>query len=70
MPTVKIVPFPGSEGPIGPRGLQGIQGDTGLTGPLGDATAYTPEVPADWNAVPTTIAQALDELAARLRIAE
>lgn len=36
MPTVKIVPFPGSEGPIGPRGLQGIQGETGLTGPIGE----------------------------------
>ena len=87
MPTIKIVPFPGVEGPTGPRGLQGIQGETGLTGPIGpvgpsitgetgpvgpqgDATLYTPAVSADWNIGPTTIAGALDELAARLRIAE
>ena len=35
MPTVKIVPFPGSIGPTGPTGPQGIQGETGLTGPIG-----------------------------------
>jgi hypothetical protein len=85
MPTVNIVPFPGAPGATGPRGLQGIQGDTGLTGPIGpiglsgaegplgptgltgDATVY---IPGDWNVGPTTIAQALDELAARLRTAE
>jgi hypothetical protein len=37
MPTIKIVPFPGSVGPTGPRGLQGIQGEQGLTGPMGPA---------------------------------
>ena len=76
MPTIKIVPFPGVEGPQGPRGLQGIQGETGLTGPIGpagadgDATAYTPTTPADWNVAPTTIANALDELASRVKALE
>jgi hypothetical protein len=41
----------------------------GPTGPTGDATAYTLATPADWNTSPTTIAQALDELAARMRAA-
>lgn len=31
---------------------------------------YTPSVPSDWNTAPTSIAQALDELAARLRALE
>jgi hypothetical protein len=70
MPTIKIVPMPGVPGPTGPRGLQGLQGETGLTGPIGpagDATSYTPETESDWNVVPTTIAGALDEIAARLK---
>lgn len=33
--TVKIVPFPGKEGPTGPQGPRGYQGETGLTGPQG-----------------------------------
>lgn len=37
MPTVKIVPFPGSIGPAGPQGPRGYQGETGLTGPMGPA---------------------------------
>lgn len=76
MPTIKIVPFPGVEGPQGARGLQGIQGETGLTGPIGpagadgDATAYTPTTASDWNVAPTTIGEALDELASRLKALE
>lgn len=76
MPTVKIVPFPGVPGPQGPRGTQGIQGEQGLTGPIGpagadgDATAFTATTPGDWNVEPTTIAGALDELAARLKAIE
>lgn len=35
MPTVKIVPFPGKEGPQGEQGPRGYQGETGLTGPQG-----------------------------------
>ena len=76
MPTVKIVPFPGVPGPQGPRGTQGIQGEQGLTGPIGpagadgDAPAFTATTPGDWNVEPTTIAEALDELAARLKALE
>ena len=79
MPTVKIVPFPGVPGPQGLRGTQGIQGEQGLTGPIGptgpagadgDATAFTATTPGDWNVEPTTIAGALDELAARLKAIE
>lgn len=73
MPTIKIVPFPGVPGAQGPRGLQGIQGETGLTGPIGpagDATAYTPTTASDWNVAPTTIGEALDELASRLKTLE
>lgn len=50
MPTVKIVPFPGAEGPTGPQGPRGYQGETGLTGAQGpqgepgaDATFPDPE---------------------------
>jgi len=32
MPTIKIVPFPGSAGQIGPAGPRGIQGPTGPAG--------------------------------------
>lgn len=38
MPTIKIVPFPGKEGPAGetgPQGERGYQGETGLTGAQG-----------------------------------
>lgn len=37
MPTIKIVPFPGSQGPAGPQGPRGYQGEPGLTGPVGPA---------------------------------
>lgn len=70
MPTVKIVPFPGAQGPAGPQGPQGETGPTGLTGPAGtngDATAFTPSTPSDWDVVPTTINGALNEIASRLR---
>lgn len=36
MPTVKIVPFPGSVGPQGPAGATGATGATGPQGPAGD----------------------------------
>lgn len=51
MPTIKIVPFPGKEGPAGPAGEQGprgYQGDTGLTGPQGPA-ATTGDIEFDQN---------------------
>ena len=35
--TVKIVPFPGSQGPIGPTGPEGPAGATGATGATGPA---------------------------------
>lgn len=43
MPTIKIVPFPGSVGPQGARGPQGIQGETGLTGPMGPTGEAGPQ---------------------------
>lgn len=66
----------GATGPTGPTGAQGDAGQagsvgpTGPTGAAGDATAYTPAVALDWDTPPTTIAGALDELAARLRTLE
>jgi hypothetical protein len=57
----------GADGPTGPTGPQGV---LGATGPAGDATAYTPTTALDWDVTPTTIAEALDELAARLRTLE
>jgi len=33
-------------------------------------TTYTPGQPTDWDVQPTTIAEALDELAARVRVLE
>lgn len=69
MPTIKIVPFPGVPGPQGPRGPQGIQGETGLTGPMGPSGitgSFVPEDAAHWNPAPSTIADALDQLAQRI----
>lgn len=43
MPTVKIVPFPGSPGPTGPQGPRGYQGETGLTGAQGPTGATGPQ---------------------------
>ena len=43
MPTVKIVPFPGSPGPTGPQGPRGYQGETGLTGAQGPVGATGPQ---------------------------
>jgi hypothetical protein len=60
----------GLTGPIGPIGETGEVGEIGAVGPTGDATLYTPAVPGNWNIGPTTIAEALDELASRLRLAE
>jgi hypothetical protein len=67
----------GPTGAVGPTGATGIQGEIGPTGPQGDPgetgdvnTSYTPSETTDWDIEPTTIAEALDELAARLRIIE
>lgn len=55
----------GPTGPQGPTGPTGAQGATGATGAAGSATAYTPAVSADWaDPDPTTIAEALDRIAA------
>jgi hypothetical protein len=48
----------------------GEQGPAGTNGTNGDATLYTPAVALDWDVTPTTIAGALNELAARLRTLE
>ena len=60
MPKIKIVPFPGS---------------LGLTGPIGPAgtvnSSYTPMQSSDWQEPqPTTIAAAIDQIAARLSAIE
>jgi hypothetical protein len=61
-PTGPTGPSGGPTGPTGPVGLQGIPGS---------ATAYAPETSANWNApVPTTIDDALDQLAARVKVLE
>ena len=57
-------------GPTGPTGPTGPAGSDGTNGTDGDATAYTPAVESDWDVTPSTIAAALDELAARLRTLE
>jgi hypothetical protein len=49
---------------IGP--LVGATGPTGPEGPAGSSTSYTPAEEADWLVVPTTISEALDELASRI----
>ena len=54
-------------GPTGPAGADGVDGTNGVDG---DATAYTPAESTDWDVTPTTIAGALDELAARVRLLE
>lgn len=60
----------GSTGPTGPIGAAStVTGPTGATGPQGspgDATSYSPVEESDWIVVPTTIAEALDELASRI----
>jgi hypothetical protein len=61
----------GPEGPVGPIGPEG--GPTGPTGPAGepgDADIYTPANSSDWDIEPGTIAEALDELASRVRAFE
>ena len=76
-PTGPTGPEGGPTGPTGPTGatgatgLQGDDGPTGPTGPTGpESTAYTPATAGNWNVVPTTIAAALDELAARVTALE
>jgi len=65
-------PILGPTGPTGPSG--GPTGPTGPAGPQGapgSSTAYSPETSANWNApVPTTIDDALDQLAARVKVLE
>jgi hypothetical protein len=51
---------------VGPTGPTGPTGATGPTGP----TSYAPAETTDWDVTPTTFAEALDELAARLRTLE
>jgi hypothetical protein len=62
----------GPTGPTGPSGgPTGPTGPEGPTGPQGDAdSAYSPSELNDWDEAPLTIAEALDELASRMRIVE
>ncbi len=60
----------GDTGPTGPTGAEGATGPTGPTGADGDATAYSPNQESDWDTVPSTISEALDELASRVRLVE
>jgi hypothetical protein len=56
----------GRTGPTGPTGQTGSTGGTGETGPTGPTT-YEPATPGNWTGTaPTTVASALDRLAAAL----
>lgn len=48
----------------------GPTGPSGAPGQNGSATDYNPTTPGDWDITPSTIASALNELAARLRTLE
>jgi len=63
-------PFIGPTGPTGPSG--GPTGPTGPQGTPGSASAYALSTPANWNtpANVVTIAQALDQLASRVKALE
>ena len=67
---VSVGPVFGPTGPTGPAGADGVDGTDGTDGTDGDATVYTPAESTDWDVTPTTIAGALDELAARVRVLE
>lgn len=60
----------GPQGVTGPTGPQGLTGPTGPTGPPGALSSFSPQVPSNWNVAPTTVEQALNELASRLRALE
>lgn len=49
--------------------VETFTGEVGPTGPAGDSS-YTPTTPSDWDSAPITYAQALDEIASRLRALE
>jgi hypothetical protein len=65
-------PIIGPTGPTGPSGgPTGPTGPLGPTGPAGSASAYAPEIAANWNVpVPATIEDALDQLVARVKALE
>jgi hypothetical protein len=65
-----VGPFVGPTGPTGPSG--GPTGPTGPQGPQGSATAYSLSTPANWDtpANVANIADALNQLAARVRALE
>jgi hypothetical protein len=57
----------GNTGPTGQTGPTGPTGDQGMTGPTGILGEYIPTTAADWTGTaPTTVAGALDRLAAAL----
>ncbi len=45
MPTIKIVPFPGADGPRGEQGPRGYQGDQGIPGIQGELGPEGPQGP-------------------------
>ncbi len=66
-----VGPIVGPTGPTGPEGgPTGPTGPAGPVGPAGSASAYFPATAGDWIDVPTTIDDALDELAARIKALE
>ena len=76
-PTGATGPTGPSGGPTGPTGATGATGATGPsvtgpTGPTGPAatSTYTATVPANWTTEPTTIAEAIHQLAARVKALE
>jgi hypothetical protein len=52
--------------------VETIAGEVGPTGPTGAAgnPSYTPNQSSDWSPAPTTISEALDQLASRLKALE
>jgi hypothetical protein len=65
-------PLVGPTGPTGPSGgPTGATGPTGAAGANGSATLYSPIDPPNWNSpVPATIADALNQLASRVKALE
>lgn len=81
--AVPIIGPIGPTGPLGPTGPDGLSAydvafangflgteEQWLASLQGDANDYTPGVAGDWDVVPQTIAEALDELAERVRALE
>ena len=56
----------GATGPTGP----GVTGPTGATGPTGSLPVYAPTTGTNWSPTPTSLTEAIDQLAARVKALE